>query len=40
MLFALAQMTFASQLVDGKYVNFEDYVTNVTDVNYLCERDE
>ena len=33
MLFALAQITFASQLVDGKYVNFEDYVPNVTDVN-------
>ena len=33
MLFALAQMTFASQLVDGKYVNFEDYVDHVENVN-------
>lgn len=31
MLFALAQMTFASQLVDGKYVNFEDYATGIKD---------
>ena len=28
MLFALVQMTFAEQLVDGKYVNFEDFVRN------------
>ncbi|MBQ2559571.1 MAG: hypothetical protein II565_03120 [Fibrobacter sp.] len=26
-------MTFALQLVDGKYVNFEDFVTNVVDAN-------
>ena len=33
MLFALVQMTFAEQLVDGRYVNFEDFVTSVADVN-------
>ena len=33
MLCALAQITFASQLVEGKYVNFEDYATNITDYN-------
>lgn len=33
MLFALMQVAFADQLVDGKYVNFEDYVDRVVDVN-------
>ena len=32
MLFALMQVAFADQLIDGKYVNFENYVDRVVDV--------